>query len=90
MVLLIRSGKLDKTAVRDVREAWDARGTRRARCTPRRVGRVFDALANECGLAMKLDGGFAVMREFARTFRDVAKGNVGRRQRICRQVLLIQ
>ena len=35
--------------------------------TPAAWGSVFDALAKEFGLAMKIDEGFAVVRGFAQT-----------------------
>jgi|GraSoiStandDraft_16_1057320.scaffolds.fasta_scaffold42302_3 hypothetical protein len=73
MVLLIRSGKLDKTKTgAAVRATFAKRGTHvvPAELDPPSAewGGVFDALAKECGLAMKIDEGFAVVREFARTF----------------------
>ncbi len=73
MVLLIRSGKLDKTKTgAAVRATFAKRGTHvvPAELDPPSAewGGVFDALAKECGLAIKIDEGFAVVREFARTF----------------------
>lgn len=72
MVLLIRSGKLDKK-----KTAGAVRATFAKRAThavpqgldppPAAWGPVFGALAKECGLMMKMEEGFAVLREFART-----------------------
>jgi predicted nucleotidyltransferase component of viral defense system len=72
LLLLIREGKIDqkKTAA-----AVGATFTRRATHEmPRAVDAppaewegVFDALAKECGIAMKMDEGFAVVRDFTRT-----------------------
>ena len=73
MVLLIRSGKLDKMKTAAAVRATFAK--RRTHAVPAELdpppaewGGVFAALAKECGLAMKIDEGFAVVREFARTF----------------------
>jgi hypothetical protein len=72
LLLLIREGKIDqkKTAA-----AVGATFTRRATHEmPRAVDAppaewegVFDALAKECGIAMKMGEGFAVVRDFTRT-----------------------
>jgi predicted nucleotidyltransferase component of viral defense system len=73
MVLLIRSGKLDKTKTAAAARATFAK--RRTHAMPAELdappgewGPVFDALAKECGLAMKIGEGFAVVRDFAKTF----------------------
>ena len=73
MVLLIRSGKLDKTkTAAAVCATLAKRGTHAVPAAldppPAEWGGVFAALAKECGLAMKIDEGFAAVREFARTF----------------------
>jgi hypothetical protein len=71
-VLLIRSGKLDnaKTAAA-VRATFAKRGTHvvpaELDAPPGEWGPVFEALAEECGLAMKIGEGFAVVRDFAKT-----------------------
>ena len=72
MVLLIRSGKLDKTKTAEaVRATFAKRGTHampeELDGPPGEWGPVFDALAKECGLAMKIGEGFAVVRDFAKT-----------------------
>jgi predicted nucleotidyltransferase component of viral defense system len=72
MVLLIRTEKVDngKTAVA-VRATFAKRATherpRELDVPPAEWEPVFDALAKECGLAMNLGEGFAVVREFTRT-----------------------
>ena len=68
-----QAGKLDKTKTgAAVRATFAKRGTHvvPAELDPPSAewGGVFDALAKECGFAMKIDEGFAVVREFARTF----------------------
>jgi len=77
MLLLIRSGKLDKTkTAAAVRATFAKRGTHAVPAEldapPREWGPVFDALAKECGLAMKIREGFVVVRDFARTFEAMA------------------
>ena len=72
MVLLIRSGKLDKKkTAAAVRATFTKRGTHAVPAEldppPAEWGPVFDALAKECGLAMKIEEGFAVARGFAQT-----------------------
>jgi predicted nucleotidyltransferase component of viral defense system len=71
MVLLIRSGKLDKTkTAAAVRATFAKRGThampRELDGPPREWGPVFDWLAKECDLAMKIEEGFAIVRDFAK------------------------
>jgi predicted nucleotidyltransferase component of viral defense system len=72
MVLLIRTEKLDngKTAVA-VRATFAKRATHERPSEldvpPAEWEPVFDALANECGLAMNLGEGITVVREFTRT-----------------------
>jgi hypothetical protein len=72
MVLLIGGGKLDKgkTAVA-VRATFAKRAThdvpKQFDPPPREWEPVFDALAKECDLAVKLLEGFEVVREFTRT-----------------------
>ncbi len=72
MVLLIRSGKLDKKKTAGaVRATFAKRAThavpQELEPPPAAWGPVFGALAKECGLMMKMEEGFAVLREFART-----------------------
>ena len=72
MVLLIREEKLDRA-----KTAAAVRATFRKRAThevpkelyppPPEWEPVFDALARECNLDMKLHGGFEAVREFTRT-----------------------
>jgi Nucleotidyl transferase AbiEii toxin, Type IV TA system len=72
MVLLIRSGKLElkKTAAAAV-ATFSRRAThempRIIEPPPGAWAGVFDGLAKECGLAMKMPKGFAVVRDFTRT-----------------------
>lgn len=70
MVLLIRSGKLDKTkTAAAVRATFAKRGTHamptELNAPPGEWGPVFDALAKECSLPMKIGEGFAIVRDFA-------------------------
>jgi predicted nucleotidyltransferase component of viral defense system len=72
MVLLIRSGKLDKRKTSAaVRATFTKRGTHALPAEldppPREWGPVFDALAKECGLPMTIGEGFAIVRDFAKT-----------------------
>jgi predicted nucleotidyltransferase component of viral defense system len=72
MVLLIRSGKLDKKKTAGaVRATFAKRAThavpQELEPPPAAWGPVFGTLAKECGLMMKMEEGFAVLREFART-----------------------
>jgi predicted nucleotidyltransferase component of viral defense system len=72
MVLLIRSGKLDKTkTAAAVHATFAKRGTHAVPSEldgpPGEWGPVFDALAKECGLVMKIEEGFVVVRDFAKT-----------------------
>jgi hypothetical protein len=72
MVLLIRSGKLDRTKTSAaVRATFAKRGTH---AVPAELGPppaewepAFDALAKECNLPIKIGEGFAVVRDFAKT-----------------------
>jgi predicted nucleotidyltransferase component of viral defense system len=72
IVLLIRTEKLDNGKTTEaVRATFTKRATHER---PRELDvpqeewePVFDALAKECGLAMNLGEGFAVVREFTRT-----------------------
>jgi predicted nucleotidyltransferase component of viral defense system len=71
MVLLIRGEKLDKKKVAEaVRATFSKRATHDVPIEldppPPAWEPVFDALAKECGLAMKLAEGFAVVQEFTR------------------------
>jgi predicted nucleotidyltransferase component of viral defense system len=73
MVLLVRGEKLDKSkTAAGVRATFAKRAThdvpRDLDAPPTEWGPVFDALAKECGLAMKLREGFGEVREFTRTF----------------------
>jgi hypothetical protein len=72
MVLLIHSGKLDRTkASAAVRATFAKRGTHTVPSEldppPAEWGPVFDALAKECGLQIKIGEGLAVVRDFAKT-----------------------
>jgi|ERR1700678_441680 predicted nucleotidyltransferase component of viral defense system len=72
MVLLIRGQKLDKKkVVAAIRATFSKRATHDVPIEldppPLVWEPVFDALAKECGLAMKLAEGFAVVQEFTRT-----------------------
>jgi predicted nucleotidyltransferase component of viral defense system len=72
MVLLIRAANLDKkTTGAAVRATFTKRAThavpQELDPPPAEWRPVFDALANECGLTMKLHEGFAVMRKFTQT-----------------------
>jgi predicted nucleotidyltransferase component of viral defense system len=72
MVLLIRSGKLDKKKTAGAVRATFAKrathaGPQELDPPPAAWGPVFGVLAKECGLMMKMEEGFAVLREFART-----------------------
>jgi hypothetical protein len=72
MVLLIRSGKLDNTkTAAAVRATFAKRGTHAVPSKldppPAEWGAVFDALAKECNLAMNIEEGFAVVRDYAKT-----------------------
>jgi predicted nucleotidyltransferase component of viral defense system len=69
MVLLIRGGKLErKRTASAVRATFTRRATHEVPSEldspPEDWARVFDALAKECGLAMKIEEGFEVVREF--------------------------
>jgi hypothetical protein len=73
MVLLIRSGKLDKAKTSaGVRATFTKRVTHAVPSEldppPAEWGPVFDALAKECGLPMTIREGFAIVRDFAKTF----------------------
>jgi Nucleotidyl transferase AbiEii toxin, Type IV TA system len=75
MVLLIRGGKLDKAKTAAVVRATFAK--RKTHAVPQELDAppaawepVFDALAKECGLVVKIEEGFAVVREFARTIES--------------------
>ena len=74
MVLLIRGGKLErkKTAVA-VRATFTRRATHevpgKLDSPPGNWAPVFDALAKECGLRMKIDEGFRVVREFTEALK---------------------
>jgi predicted nucleotidyltransferase component of viral defense system len=75
MVLLIRTEKLDNGKTTEaVRATFAKRATherpRELDVPPTEWEPVFDALAKECGLAMNLGEGFAVVREFARTLES--------------------
>jgi predicted nucleotidyltransferase component of viral defense system len=72
MVLLVQGEKLDrKITAMAVRTTFAKRAThevpRELDSPPPEWEPVFDALAKECDLAMKLRDGFEVVREFART-----------------------
>lgn len=72
MVLLIRAEKLDKSKTGAAVRATFARRTTHdvpmeLDSPPAEWEPVFDALAKECDLAMKLREGFEVVREFTRT-----------------------
>lgn len=72
MVLLIRGEKLDKKkVVAAVRATFSKRATHDVPAEldppPPAWEPVFDALAKECGLAMKLAEGFELVQEFTRT-----------------------
>jgi hypothetical protein len=72
MLLLIRSGKLDKTkTAAAVRATFAKRGTHAMPAEldppPAEWEPVFDALAKECSLPMKIGEGFAVVRDFTKT-----------------------
>lgn len=72
MVLLIRSGKLNKIkTAAAIRATFAKRGTHAMPTEldgpPGEWAPVFDALAKECALAMKIGEGFAVVRDFAKT-----------------------
>ena len=72
MVLLIRSGKLGKTKTAvAVRATFAKRGTHAVPSEldppPAEWEPVFDALAKECGLPIKIGEGFAIVRDFAKT-----------------------
>lgn len=72
MVLLIRSGKLDKAKTSAaVRATFTKRGTHalpaELDAPPGAWGPVFDALGKECGLPMTIGEGFAIVRDFAKT-----------------------
>jgi len=69
MVLLVRSGKLEaKKSAAAVSSTFSRRAThempRTLETPPGEWAGVFDALAKECGLAMKMEEGFAVVRDF--------------------------
>lgn len=69
MVLLIRGGKLEsKKTAAAVRSTFARRATHEAPgkldSPPGEWAPVFDALARECGLAMKIEEGFEVVRKF--------------------------
>ena len=72
MVLLIRGEKLDKgKTAAAVRATFAKRATRNMphelNVPPAPWEPVFDALAKECRLAMNLEEGFEIVREFTRT-----------------------
>ncbi len=72
MVLLIRGAMLETNKAGDaIRATFSKRGThgvpRDLDPPPAEWDLVFDALARECGLAMKLGEGFEVVRDFTRT-----------------------
>jgi predicted nucleotidyltransferase component of viral defense system len=74
MLLLIRTGKLDKKKTPTaVRATFAKRAThavpQELDPPPAAWGPVFDALAKECSLMMKMEEGFAVVLEFARTLK---------------------
>jgi hypothetical protein len=79
MVLLIHGEKLDqaKTAAA-VRATFAKRAThevpKELNPPPAEWEPVFDALAEECNLAMNLREGFEVVHEFTRTFGDLTAG----------------
>jgi hypothetical protein len=69
---LNHSGKLDRTkASAAVRATFAKRGTHTVPSEldppPAEWGPVFDALAKECGLQIKIGEGLAVVRDFAKT-----------------------
>lgn len=72
MVLLIRGEKLDKgKTAAAVRATFAKRATHNMphelNAPPAPWEPVFDALAKECRLAMNLEEGFEIVREFTRT-----------------------
>jgi hypothetical protein len=72
MVLLIRGAMLDANKAGDaIRATFSKRAThvvpRELDLPPAEWELVFDALARECGLTMKLGEGFEVVRKFTRT-----------------------
>ena len=69
MVLLIRGGKVDqKKTAAAIRRTFSRRATHKMPRTldppPAEWAGVFDALAKECGITMKTEEGFALVREF--------------------------
>lgn len=74
MVLLIRGGKLEeKKTITAIRATFTRRATHKA---PRELDAppgdgapVFDALAKECALAMKMEEGCALVRDFTGTLK---------------------
>ena len=73
-VLLIRGGKLDrKKTAAAVRATFTRRATHevpgKLESPPRKWALVFDGLATECGLEMKIDEGFRVVREFTEALK---------------------
>jgi hypothetical protein len=74
MLLLIRGGKLDqKKTAATVRATFTRRAThklpRALDAPPAEWEGVFEALAKECSLAMKMEEGFAVVRDFSGTLK---------------------
>ena len=74
MVLLIRGGKVDqKKTAAAIRRTFTRRATHKMPRTldppPAEWAGVFDALAKECGITMKTEEGFALVREFAGTIK---------------------
>jgi predicted nucleotidyltransferase component of viral defense system len=74
MVLLIRGGNLErKKTAAAVRATFTRRATHevpsKLDSPPGEWAPVFDALAKECGLAMKIEEGFQVVREFTEALK---------------------
>jgi hypothetical protein len=74
MVLLIRGGNLErKKTAAAVRATFTRRATHevpsKLDSPPGEWAPVFDALAKECGLAMKIEEGFQVAREFTEALK---------------------
>lgn len=74
MVLLIRGGKLEeKKTITAIRATFTRRAThkvpRELDAPPGDWAPVFDALAKECALAMKMEEGFALVRDFTGTLK---------------------
>jgi hypothetical protein len=71
MVLLVRSGKVEpKKTTAAVSAIFSRRATHKVASAleppPGEWASVFDALAKECGLAMKMDEGFGLVRDFTK------------------------